>query len=149
MICPPCIHTHVLPLVSNPAVYRVSVISVSSSSMRIMHVAPSLIKASVHTDHCFVQVLWRSDRYSSLDRARRRSMSTSHPGTAMYAYQLFAPSPTSPEACRSPHFLHSPGTILVFLVFLPAASAAKRIEPIYLGDRRLRVHRTKKCQQCF
>lgn len=67
MIGPPCLHTHVVPLVSNLTVYRVSVIRVSSSSMRIMHVAPStLVRPSVNTDHCFVQVLCRSDYSPSI-----------------------------------------------------------------------------------
>lgn len=141
MIGPPCPHTHVV-LVSNFTVYRVAVISVSSSSMRIMHVAPStLVRASVNTDHCFVQVLWCSDchhdiplliqRAGDLCLHRIQGLSEICDG----CLPILPPSPTSPEACRFPHSLHSPGTILVFLGFSPAASAANEEKRICLSRR--------------
>lgn len=156
MIGPPCPHTHVVLLVSNFTVYRVTVISVSSSSMRVMHVAPStLVRASVNTDHCFVQVLWCSDCHHDIPLLIKRAGDL-----CLHRIQgpseicdgclpILPPSPTSPEAWRFPHSLHSLGTILVFLGFSPAASAAKRRESVYLGDWRSRVHRTGMCQQCF
>ncbi|KAG2035491.1 hypothetical protein BDR03DRAFT_962387 [Suillus americanus] len=129
MIGPPCPHTHVVPLVSKLTLDRFLL----SLLAHIPCLSCTLLLSTLTLD----------------SKTCRRSMSASHPGTVRdlrWTLTTTSSSPTSPEARRNPPSLHSPGTVLPFSGFLPAASAAKRREPMSPGDRGLRVHCTGKSQ---